>query len=88
MPDIVAFNNAKAAGAKIFETIYRVSPINIESEDGTKLDKVEGRIQLKNITFIYPSRPEIKTLKKYIFDIEPGTTVALVGSTGSGESNT
>ena len=63
MPDIVAFNNAQSAGIKIFETINRVSPIDIESEGGIKLDKVEGRIQLKNITFIYPSRPEIKTLK-------------------------
>jgi ATP-binding cassette subfamily B (MDR/TAP) protein 1 len=87
MPDLVAFNNAQSAGIKIFETINRVSPIDIESEEGIKLDKAEGRIQLKNVSFIYPSRPEVKTLKNVSLDIEPGTTVALVGSSGSGKSN-
>ena len=87
MPDFVAFNNAQGAGCKIFETINRISPINIESEEGDKLDVVKGRIQLKNVSFVYPSRPEIKTLKNLSLDIEPGTTVALVGSSGSGKSN-
>ncbi|RIA79822.1 ABC transporter type 1, transmembrane domain-containing protein [Glomus cerebriforme] len=86
MPDILAFNSAQGAGNKIFETINRISPINIESEEGDKLDKVDGRIQLKNVSFVYPSRPEIKTLKNVSLDIEPGTTVALVGSSGSGKS--
>src|SRR4051812_345423 len=87
MPDVMSFNNAKGAGGKIFETINRVPPINIESEEGDKLDNVKGRIQLKNVTFVYPSRPEIKTLRNISLDIEPGTTVALVGSSGSGKSN-
>ncbi|RIA81686.1 hypothetical protein C1645_836576 [Glomus cerebriforme] len=58
LPDLVTFNNAQGAGNKIFETINRISPINIESEEGVKLDEVE----------------------------EAGTTVALVGSSGSGKS--
>ncbi|RIA79029.1 ABC transporter type 1, transmembrane domain-containing protein, partial [Glomus cerebriforme] len=87
LPDLVTFNNAQGAGNKIFETINRISPINIESEEGVKLDEVEGRIQLRNISFVYPSRPEIRTLKNVSLDIEAGTTVALVGSSGSGKSN-
>jgi ATP-binding cassette subfamily B (MDR/TAP) protein 1 len=86
MPDLVAFNNAQGAGTKIFETINRIPSIDIESKEGYKLDNVEGRIRLKNISFIYPSRPKIKTLKNISLDIEPGTTVALVGSSGSGKS--
>ncbi|CAG8444023.1 151_t:CDS:2 [Funneliformis mosseae] len=86
MPDIVSFNTAQVAGKKIFETINRIPPIDIESKEGNELDQIEGRIQLKNISFIYPSRPEIKTLKNVSLDIEPGTTVALVGSSGSGKS--
>lgn len=87
MPDVMAINSAKGAGAKIYETIERIPPINIESEEGDKLDNVKGRIQLKNLSFFYPSRPETKTLKNISLDIEPGTTVALVGSSGSGKSN-
>ncbi|RIA99696.1 P-loop containing nucleoside triphosphate hydrolase protein, partial [Glomus cerebriforme] len=86
LPDLAVFNNAQGAGNKIFETISRISPINIESDEGDKLDKVEGRIQLKNISFAYPSRFEIMTLKNVSLDIEPGTTVALVGFSGSGKS--
>jgi ABC-type multidrug transport system fused ATPase/permease subunit len=87
VPDIMAINSAQGAAEKIFETINRIPPIDIESEEGDKLDNVEGRIQLKNVSFVYPSRPEIKTLKNISLDIEPGTTVALVGSSGSGKSN-
>ncbi|CAB4414464.1 unnamed protein product [Rhizophagus irregularis] len=86
MPDIMAINSAKGAGGKIYETIERTPPINIESKEGDILDNVKGRIQLKNLSFFYPSRPEIKTLKNVSLDIEPGTTVALVGSSGSGKS--
>ncbi|GES94504.1 ABC multidrug transporter Mdr1 [Rhizophagus clarus] len=85
-PDIQAFSFAIGAGSKIFETINRVPPIDIASESGEKLENVEGRIQLKNISFIYPARPEVKTLKNVSLDVEPGSTVALVGSSGSGKS--
>jgi len=87
VPDIQAFSFAIGAGSKIFETINRTPPIDIASESGEKLDNVKGRIRLKNISFIYPARPEITTLNKVSLDIEPGTTVALVGSSGSGKSN-
>ncbi|CAB4489205.1 unnamed protein product [Rhizophagus irregularis] len=85
-PDLQAFSFAIGAGSKIFETINRIPPIDIASESGEKLDNVEGRIQLKNVSFIYPARPEVMTLKNLSIEIEPGSTVALVGSSGSGKS--
>ncbi|CAB4426820.1 unnamed protein product [Rhizophagus irregularis] len=85
-PDLQAFSFAIGAGSKIFETINRIPPIDIASESGEKLDNVEGRIQLKNVSFIYPARPEVMTLKNLSLEIEPGSTVALVGSSGSGKS--
>ncbi|KAG9287107.1 hypothetical protein G9A89_001001 [Geosiphon pyriformis] len=85
-PDIQAFSNATAAGAKIFETINRVPPIDSASEAGQKKDKVEGRISLRNVSFVYPARPEVLTLDNISLDIEAGTTVALVGTSGSGKS--
>ncbi|RHZ85023.1 hypothetical protein Glove_73g31 [Diversispora epigaea] len=83
--EIQAFSFATGASSKIFETIYRVPPIDIESEEGEKIE-VKGHIQLKNVSFIYPARPTVQTLNDVTLDIEPGATVALVGSSGSGKS--
>ncbi|KAF0496850.1 multidrug resistance protein MDR [Gigaspora margarita] len=41
---------------------------------------------IKNVLFIYPSRPDVKILDNISLNIEPGTTVALVGASGSGKS--
>ncbi|CAG8486333.1 2351_t:CDS:2 [Paraglomus occultum] len=85
-PDLQAFSFAIGAGSKIFETINRVPPIDSMSEDGLKLEKIKGRIQVKNVSFIYPARPNKQVLDDVSIDIEPGTTVALVGASGSGKS--
>jgi ABC-type multidrug transport system fused ATPase/permease subunit len=45
-----------------------------------------GEIIFKGVTAAYPSRPEKKVLKDVTVNIDPGTTVFLVGRTGSGKS--
>lgn len=81
-----AFNTAVAAGAKIFSTIERVSPLNPESDEGEKLDHVEGTIELRNIKHIYPSRPEVEVIKNMNIIVPAGKVTALVGASGSGKS--
>eukprot|EP00347_Sterkiella_histriomuscorum_P015933 403355132 len=46
----------------------------------------EGRIELKNVTFTYPSRPEQKVLDNFSAVFEEGKTTAIVGASGSGKS--
>ncbi|KAF0536907.1 multidrug resistance protein MDR [Gigaspora margarita] len=84
--DIQALSLAAAAGSKIFGTIDHVFSINIDSDIGDKPENVMGHIQLKNINFVYPTRPNIKTLSDVSLDVEPSSIVALVGSSGSGKS--
>lgn len=37
------------------------------SEDGYKLDKVRGEIEFHNVTFHYPSRPDVKVIIHHLF---------------------
>ncbi|RIB29019.1 P-loop containing nucleoside triphosphate hydrolase protein, partial [Gigaspora rosea] len=77
---------AIGASSKIFETIDRIPSIDTASDTGDKPNDVVGHIQLKNINFVYPTRPNVRTLSDISLDVEPGSTVALVGSSGSGKS--
>ena len=47
---------------------------------------VEGAIGLSEVMFCYPSRPTVTVLKDMSMTIEPGKTIALVGSSGCGKS--
>ena len=48
--------------------------------------RAQGRIQLDNVSFRYPSRPDTPALDQVTIDIAPGETVALVGPSGAGKS--
>ena len=61
-------------------------PIDSISDDGVKPKVCEGDISFKNVVFHYPSRKDVKILDEFSIDIEAGSTVALVGSSGCGKS--
>ncbi|KAK9455642.1 P-loop containing nucleoside triphosphate hydrolase protein [Dipodascopsis uninucleata] len=85
-PHFRSLSSAIAAASKLFATIDRRSVIDSASDEGIKLDKVEGHIELKNVKFIYPSRPDVTVLSNFSLDIGASKTVALVGASGSGKS--
>ncbi|KAJ3004079.1 Multidrug resistance protein 1, partial [Thoreauomyces humboldtii] len=47
---------------------------------------IKGTISFRNITFRYPSRPDVPVLRDFSLDVPRGQTVALVGASGSGKS--
>lgn len=71
----------------MFKIIDRKSRINPESTRGEKPANLEAKIEFKNVSFDYPSREQVKILKSISFKIEPGSTVALVGSSGCGKNS-
>ncbi|XP_023045476.1 bile salt export pump [Piliocolobus tephrosceles] len=85
-PCLEAFATGRAAATSIFETIDRKPIIDCMSEDGYKLDRVKGEIEFHNVTFHYPSRPEVKILNNLNMVIKPGEMTALVGPSGAGKS--
>ena len=85
-PNIQAFTTAVAAASKIYATIDRQSPLDPESEEGEKLEQLEGTVELRHIKHIYPSRPEVVVMEDVSLNIPAGKTTALVGASGSGKS--
>ncbi|KAL5482696.1 hypothetical protein ACEPAI_9290 [Sanghuangporus weigelae] len=85
-PEMQAISHARGAAAKLWATIDRVPPIDIENEGGLKLDHVDGRIDFENVNFNYPSRPDVQVVKDLSLSFPAGKTVALVGASGSGKS--
>lgn len=48
--------------------------------------QLHGNIRFDNVSFSYPSRPNISVLNHFELTISPGEKVALVGSSGAGKS--
>lgn len=57
---------------------------DIISEKETERE-IEGHIQFKNVHFTYPDSG-IKALRNVSFEVKPGESIAIVGTTGSGKS--
>ncbi|KAK7086306.1 tRNA N6-adenosine threonylcarbamoyltransferase [Halocaridina rubra] len=85
-PYVEAFNVARGAAATVFDIVERKSSIDPTSKEGKKPSSVSGTVELRNVYFNYPSRPEVKILQGTSLRVEPGQTVALVGASGCGKS--
>ena len=88
-PGLNAINLGQIAASEIYSTIER-SPEIDGSDDmkGVKLDATyDGSIQMKHVIFAYPSRPTTIIFNDFHIDIEAGSSVALVGPSGSGKSS-
>lgn len=77
---------ARAAINHIFGTIDREPEIDPYETKGLRLPNVSGRIDFQSVTFNYPTRPDLVIFKDFEISVQPHTTVAFCGHSGSGKS--
>ncbi|MBA0763440.1 hypothetical protein Gotri_012880 [Gossypium trilobum] len=85
-PCVTAFAAGQAAAFKMFETIKRKPEIDSYDTRGKVLEDIRGDIELRDVYFTYPARPDEQIFSGFSLSIQNGTTVALVGQSGSGKS--
>lgn len=49
--------------------------------------KIKGKLELRNVSFAYPDSPKVNVLEDLNLVINPGETIGILGSTGSGKSS-
>lgn len=85
-PQFTAITNAAAAAAELFGIMENSSELDPLDPSGRQPDACAGQITIRNVDFVYPSRPSTQVLRDFSIDIPAGKTTALVGASGSGKS--
>ncbi len=70
------------AAERVFDLLDKDD--KIENKGDKKVEKLVGKIDFDQVTFAYTAKNDV--LKNLSFEIQPGETLAIVGSTGSGKT--
>ena len=82
---IASIQRALGATDRVFELIDgEIEHLNQVNEHQVVIKN--GGIELNQVSFNYPTRPDFEVLKSVTFSINSGETIALVGSSGSGKT--
>ncbi len=75
---------ASASGQRIFEIIDTQSDVT-DAPGAQVLPPLQGHVRMEKVSFSYDNR--IYVLEDVDLDVQPGQTIAILGSTGSGKSS-
>ncbi|XVF16761.1 hypothetical protein REPUB_Repub10bG0060200 [Reevesia pubescens] len=67
----------------IFDRYSRIEP---DDSNGYLAEEITGHVEICDIDFAYPTKPNVSILKDFSITIEVGKSTALVGQSGSGKS--
>jgi ATP-binding cassette, subfamily B (MDR/TAP), member 1 len=86
-PPLAAMSSAFSSAHTILELCKRKPLIDSLSSAGTIPDHpLSGNIEVSNVCFSYPTRPEYQVCQDMNLTIKSGETVAFCGASGSGKS--
>ena len=83
------YPKAKRAFISVFKTMRTKSlipPFLRDNQGKIEPENMKGKIEFRNVTFAYPTKPEIDVLKDVSFVIYPGQSAGMVGYSGCGKS--
>ena len=80
-----ALMSALGASRRIFALLDTVP--RLELRGGETISPLAGRIEMRDVSFAYPTRPNQLVLNAVSLVVEPGQAVALCGPSGGGKSS-
>ena len=64
--------NSKSAAASVFAILDRKSEIDPSDDSGFTLEEVKGEIEITNVSFKYPTRPDVQIFRDLCLTIHSG----------------
>ncbi|MGF6088772.1 ABC transporter transmembrane domain-containing protein [Pseudomonas sp. 18173] len=88
LSEVIGELQRAAGAAERIAELLRSENIIVPPVSGTVTlpERVDGRLQLQNVRFAYPSRPESYAVDGLNLTVNAGETLALVGPSGAGKS--
>jgi len=74
------------ASLKRIVVIFDEQPDIVDGPEVQPIERLEGEIELNDLTFSYPDQEEVTVLDGIQVHVEKGSTLAILGRTGSGKS--
>ncbi|PON59406.1 ABC transporter [Parasponia andersonii] len=74
------------AVGSVFAVLDRYTQIEPEDPEGHQPERIMGNVELRDVHFAYPARPDMMIFQGFSIKIEAGKSTALVGQSGSGKS--
>lgn len=82
---ILMISRSEASSKRILDILNETGDLK-ENEVPLTLEKINGKVEFKNVSFSYIGGSGDAVLKNINFVINPGEVVAILGATGSGKS--